>query len=277
MNSLILAFFLFTTLLRGNRAVSIEDFGAIPGINDFETAQYNSYIFVSALQAINSKNDNILHIPKGTLWYLANCTIFGLDEVYIRIDGTIIFSDDIDRYVPENGHRTAFLNFYDCIGIHITGSGVLDGQGLNWWRLAYTGGAERPNMFEFTMCKDITIYTPEHEPQQLLLLSSPRYSINLNDCAGVVIHDITIFIDSSIERIFHRSSVMYPLNTDGIDIAAIDVTIYNVNITNYDDAIAAKPCHKGMKYCECSGNIYAFNNSIMYSTGKYKQHQYKQN
>lgn len=92
-------------------------------------------------------------------------------------------------------------------------------------------------------------------------------SLHFEDCADIVVHDITIFIDSSITRIFNRSSVTYALNTDGIDISAYNVTLYNNNITNYDDAIVAKPCQSGGKYCTCSGNILAYGNYIAYSTG----------
>jgi len=38
-----------------------------------------------------------------------------------------------------------------------------------------------------------------------------------------------------------------PLNTDGIDPAGSNVTIRNVNITNYDDAVAVKPSHRNDK------------------------------
>ena len=35
-----------------------------------------------------------------------------------------------------------------------------------------------------------------------------------------------------------------PLNTDGIDPAGSNVTIRNINITNFDDAVAVKPSHR---------------------------------
>jgi len=36
-----------------------------------------------------------------------------------------------------------------------------------------------------------------------------------------------------------------PLNTDGIDPAGSNVTIKNIKITNWDDAVAVKPANKG--------------------------------
>ncbi len=107
------------------------------------------------------------------------------------------------------------------------------------------------------------------EITNLLYLNAPRFSIFFKDCADIEIHDVTIYINSSLSRGFSKSrdSVMYALNTDGIDIAAYNVTIYRVNITNYDDAIVPKPCRSSWKYCQCAGNIYAYNNTVYYSTG----------
>ena len=48
----------------------------------------------------------------------------------------------------------------------------------------------------------------------------------------------------------------------GIDLAATDVAVYNNVITNYDDAIVAKPCNGGGKYCQCSGNMDIYNNKV---------------
>lgn len=35
----------------------------------------------------------------------------------------------------------------------------------------------------------------------------------------------------------------FPLNTDGIDPHGTNILIERVNITNFDDAVAIKPCH----------------------------------
>ena len=39
---------------------------------------------------------------------------------------------------------------------------------------------------------------------------------------------------------------IFPLNTDGIDPRGSNVTIRNVTITNWDDAVAVKPANKGL-------------------------------
>lgn len=42
---------------------------------------------------------------------------------------------------------------------------------------------------------------------------------------------------------FELSWPTFPLNTDGVDVAGSNVTIKNINITNFDDAIAIKSSH----------------------------------
>jgi hypothetical protein len=105
------------------------------------------------------------------------------------------------------------------------------------------------------------------------------YHMNLVDIDSVYIHDMEIYVDilkqsdvmnqprkSDTDWIFDALSGDYvsafedmlgdrtmlsmptmPLNTDGIDPYGSNVTIRNVNITNFDDAVAVKPMHKDAK------------------------------
>ena len=60
-----------------------------------------------------------------------------------------------------------------------------------------------------------------------------------------------------------------PLNTDGIDPAGSNVTIRNINITNYDDAVAVKPSHRGDKIAKdgCSQDILVENVNVKMGVG----------
>jgi polygalacturonase len=217
--------------------------------------------FIQAIKDISDGLDEVVVFPKGTTYYIANCTFTEAINVLIQIDGEIIVSNDISQYPIDNGGgRTPVLYFVDSTGITIAGSGKIDGQGLNWWRLAYSGNDNRPNLLDFSMSTYIDI-------SMVSFFNSPAWSIRFEDCAHIVIRSVTIFIDSEVTRLRNRTSVTYALNTDGIDIAADNVTVYDSNITNYDDAIVAKPCRSTWLYCQCSGRILAYNNTIMYSTG----------
>lgn len=245
-------------LLPAVRAISIDDFGAKANVESWEVAVRNARAFSKALLAANASTDRTVVFPEGSSYYMYAINATELMNINIQIDGTLRYSDEIRRWPREN---EAFMYFTYCEGIHLTGKGMIDGQGLNWWRLTYTGTDNRPDMISFHWTRDISV-------SNLYLYSSPKYSINFVDCADVVVHDVTIFVNSSLVRgLDKHESVTYALNTDGIDIAAYNATIYNNVITNYDDGIVAKPCRSTGVYCTCSGQILAYNNTINYSTG----------
>lgn len=122
-------------------AVSIDDYNAIPNVNTWETAVHNSKSFMKALTIANNGTvDRTVLIPAGKIYYFANSTIESFTNVNIQVEGTVHFSNKIKEYPMNNGGgRNALWQFYNCEGIHIFGHGTLDGQGLNWWRLCYTG------------------------------------------------------------------------------------------------------------------------------------------
>lgn len=249
--------FLFCYTCQYVESFSIDDFGAKSGDNSLRTAHKNSNAIMRAMIAANFSEDNVVIIPSHRNYFVHNIQFEGLHNVKLQIDGNLTFVDDIDSW----SNYKYFVEINECHSLSLQGKGTVDGLGLPWWRRAYVDmNLKRPEMFHFFECTDINIV-------DIYFLDSPSFVLYFKDCADLIIHDITIFIDSSIERLGGRDSVMYPLNTDGIDFAATNVTIYNCNITNYDDAIVAKPCKITYKYCTCSGNAVAYNNFVQYSTG----------
>jgi hypothetical protein len=238
------------------QAISIEDFGARPGHDSLQIAYLNSKAIMSAMMAANSSDDRVVVVPAGNNYFVHGIQLQNLLDITWQFDGNMTFINDIDSW----SEYQYFVEITECHSFNMKGSGTVDGLGLNWWRRAYVdGGLTRPEMFRFYQSTGITI-------TDIYFLNSPRFVLYFKDCADLLIHDITIFIDSSITRLGH-DSVTYPLNTDGIDFAATNVTIYNCNITNYDDAIVAKPCRSTYKYCQCSGNALVYKNFVQYSTG----------
>jgi polygalacturonase len=239
----------------------VDDFGAVANVDSWKIAAHNSDVLLKTILAANSSvsDDRTVVFPQGT-YYLANSTLSDLYGVHIVIQGVVRFSDEINSYPTEEGSRMDGLwLFQNCIGITLTGTGTIDGQGLKWWRYAYTGTDNRPRMIRFNTVKDITI-------TGLTFLNSPSWFLNLEDCRDILISYITIYTDPAVTRLT-GDSVTYALNTDGIDLAAHNATVHHCNITNYDDAIVAKPCKSTGVYCTCSGSILAHDNTIAYSTG----------
>lgn len=240
-------------------AWNIEEFGAKPGINIWSVAENNAHALIKAFEKANESNfDRTVVVPNGKTFFMYATNLTNFFDVKLRIDGTLLYSDEIAKWPTKN---FALLYFIDCETIELFGSGMINGMGMKWWRYAYSGRDYRPDMIYFKYSRDIIV-------RDLYLYSSPKYSINFVDCADIVVHDVTIFINATVERGFDKhDSAVYPLNTDGIDLAAYNATIYNNHITNFDDGIVVKPCRSTWKYCQCAGAILAYNNTITYSTG----------
>ncbi len=60
---------------------------------------------------------------------------------------------------------------------------------------------------------------------------------------------------------------IFPLNTDGIDPQATNVLIEDSFIQSFDDSVAVKPCHSGMRYCQCAENIMVRNMKTRFGVG----------
>jgi hypothetical protein len=242
-------------------SVSITDFHARPGVDTVEAALQNADAFAKAIIFANSSSDDrVVLVPEGYEFFMGYVEALDIYGVTVQVDGVVKFSDHI---IPVWGTESdTQIKFEDCDRITLTGSGTFDGQGLKWWRLAYASSAiARPKLVRFRRTRDISV-------DGLTFLNSPSFHVIFEDSANVVIHDVTVFVDSHLLRgIDRHDSITYPLNTDALDIRATNVTVYNCNITNYDDAIVAKPCDQTGVNCQCSGNMLVYNNTITYSTG----------
>jgi hypothetical protein len=261
-----------------------EEFEPIEGIDTWEAAEHNSFALLKATYAANaSPVDKVITFDRDKVYYMRNVTIENITSVKFSIDATLRFSNDIKKYNFSGGSGNASLiMFVNTRSVTMEGSGTIDGQGLEWWRMSYsgkdvclicqviairllttiiyTGVDNRPNLVQFLYAVDVVI-------SGLHFIDSPRFSIYFKDARDIVVRDATIFVNSSIVRAWNPDSKMYPLNTDGIDISAVNVTVYNTAITNYDDAIVVKPCRHNWVHCRCAGDVLAYNNSITYSTG----------
>jgi len=59
---------------------------------------------------------------------------------------------------------------------------------------------------------------------------------------------------------------MFPFNTDGIDLNGRNFTLRNIKITNFDDAIVAKPTNRG-KRISCTTDMHVENITVVFGVG----------
>ena len=156
-------------------------------------------------------------------------------NVLLTAGGALVGSSDIADFptaphVRFEGHfqehATSLLNVDHCDGFHLTGPGVLNGNGPAYWKANLPTG--RPRLCEICNSKDVVI-------DSVHFTNSPSWNLHLYNCQ-----------DSTIENCrFEIASKAKGPSTDGTDIDSSESIIvhgcyYSVN----DDCI----CLKGNRY-----------------------------
>ena len=71
--------------------------------------------------------------------------------------------------------------------------------------------------------------------------NGPKAHLHITDGDNIYLHDFEIPVDPwRINYGIFKFLWWFPFNTDGVDVAASNVLIERVNITNFDDAVAIK-------------------------------------
>lgn len=200
--------------------------------------------------------------------------------------------------VGVNAHLPALDAFYifNSTGIRFDGSGEIDGQGYPWWwEVVLSGIDRRPYLILMKETTDIYI-------GNMHLRDSPMYTIMLHDTKTILIEYLGIYVSiwgqmeiQNIGKELTRKALaaslstnagevdaayrkpldalanidipMFPLNTDGIDIAGSDVVVRHCFIENFDDALCPKPLNKKSVYGPCSRNHHWYNHTIVFGVG----------
>lgn len=187
---------------------NIIDYGASTSSKD------NSLAILKTFQIANNSNSTVL-IPQGT--FSTNIlNIQNINNITFQIDGTLQALPK--KSIKWNGTKDqGLINFDNCNHFRITGTGIIDGNGQDWW----PADDDRPSLIRLSNLEDF-------ELSNLTIQNSPEYHIRIFDCKNLKIHDAKI------------NSQKDSPTTDGINIeqGGQDVEIYNMNITSGDDGIA---------------------------------------
>lgn len=272
-----LIFFLLILLLKlkSISCHSILDFGGIPN----NVSSYSAHTNVNAIKkafyvANTDPNDRTVLIPPNQSFYFAEVALWNLHNVTLQIDGVWLLSNDFgDWPFPDQvNHSLAGLFIGQSSLITITGSGMIDGQGYDWWWATIILERDRrPHMISMNEVSGIYIDIANVQ-------NSPQFHFLLTDVENVVVRNTIIYVDlEAQQKIFREKRRLlgvgediiptFPLNTDGIDPAGVHVLIENVTIENYDDAVAVKPCQQGWKYCNCSSDMLIRNCRVTMGVG----------
>ena len=124
---------------------------------------------------------------------------------------------------PDKDYPRNFLTASDLHDIEITGSGMIDGQGIPWWPLARVPGARRPIMISFASCTRVLI-------ENVTLTNSPMFHIAIHGhSSDVTVRGVTIRANPSTDPV-HPGH-----NTDACDVSGKNVLIENCDVSVGDD------------------------------------------
>lgn len=251
-------------------ANSILDYGALPSDLSNSACWTNSKAITKTIMAANASSDNVVLIPANYSFCYFYVEVYNIYNVTMQIDGTLVISNNITEWPKSLNHTLASFYFYQSAFVTWQGTGMIDGQGYDWWWfVVLTTIDNRPHMIMMEEATNLTFQGG------LRFRNSPQYHLLLWDVVDVYITNIDIYVNVTDQQELLRTHSLlteegipiFPLNTDGIDPAGKNVFIENVRIENFDDAVAVKPLNGGNFYSNCSQNVTVRNSFVKFGVG----------
>ena len=216
-----------TTISSSSSSIlNIENYGAIPTLNNIDAARNNTNAINKALN--ESKPGDTILIPAGNEYFaIGGISGYGLKNITISIQGQIRALPDIKHWPlqqhkmnnnnnnlksiigkhDQHGYYLHFFHFVDCKYLTITGSAtypskadgsgvsLIDGNGLVWWNkyVISTNYAKRPKLVVFESSENILI-------ENITMLNSPSFHLLMHDILNVEIRYVTINVDRSVKE-----------------------------------------------------------------------------
>jgi len=204
---------------------NITDFGAV---GDGKTMNTDS--IAKAIAACAAAGGGKVIVPVGS-FLTGPFTLTSNLDFHLDKGATILISDNLADFKVVNHRVENCIQADNCHDIRISGDGVIDGQGANWWKtfLAAKNSPIQPDHRPFLVvmnnCQRVDV-------EGITLTNSPMFHLVPQGCRDVMIDGITI-----------RAPADAP-NTDGIDPSGYNFHITRCTIDVGDDNIALKPSRR---------------------------------
>ncbi|GMI93793.1 hypothetical protein like AT1G70500 [Hibiscus trionum] len=220
----------------GDNVFNVIGFGAI---GDGTTDDSKGFKQAWDVACNSSAPSPTVLVPQGKTFLLQPLTLNGKlctsNPITFQIDGRIIAPSKAGAWQcrPNCDH---WISFRKCDGLLIKGSGTINGQGSNWWRLS---------------CKNKNKACPSRKPTGFVIEDSNNVEMN-----GITFED-----SPKMHIAFERSTLVHAANltikapknspnTDGIHIQhSTNVSIHNSIIQTGDDCVSIG---NGSKYINIS-------------------------
>jgi polygalacturonase len=211
------------------RDFDVKAFGAKGDGTALDTAAIQAAIDAAAAAGAGAR----VIVPGGSKYLVGALHLKSQIEFHLAEDATLLASADRSAYPDE---ASGILMADDAVGLKITGSGHIDGQGMKFVT-SYSKTDERwepvsfrPRIFSLRRCTDL-------EVSGVSFGHAPFWGLHLLGCERVLVDGITV-----------RNFLDLP-NCDGIDPDHCrDVEIRNCDIVSADDAIVIKTSDQKIDY-----------------------------
>lgn len=208
----------------------VRSFGAVGDGDADDTAAFRA-----AWKAACAVDSGVLLAPENYCFKITSTIFSGPCKpgLVFQIDGTLMAPDGPNCW-PEADSKSQWLVFYRLDQMTLNGTGIIEGNGEQWWDLpckphrspdgkTVSGPCVSPTMIRFFMSSNLVL-------RGLKIQNSPQFHVKFDGCQGVLIDELSI------------SAPKLSPNTDGIHLGNTrDVGIYNSLISNGDDCISIGP------------------------------------
>jgi len=178
-----------------SQSYSIDDFGAVSGIDTHTQAVRNGAAFASALYAANaSSSRRSILVPEGKVYsFLPSVPSFeNVRDVVIYLEGTLeVYTQNFTKAYPNYPNPWVPLRFHSCEGLSIistSGKGLLNGRGNLWWWYAILVEDNRANLLEVDTAKNFAL-------EGVSFLNSAAWHMWLSGQTNATVHGVTVRVD----------------------------------------------------------------------------------
>jgi polygalacturonase len=215
----------------------ITKHGVLPDSNVVQTAAIQKIIDLA-----HQQGGGVIVIPKGT--FLSGALFFKpKTHLYVSQGAVLKGSDKIADYpiMPSRmegqnlDYFPALVNAYGVDGFTISGSGTIDGNGLNYWKAFWQRRKENPNCTNLEVSRPRLVFiwkSNDVQVQDVRLQNSGFWTSHYYQCNNIKILDV---------RITAPHEPIKAPSTDAIDLdVCSNVLIKGCYLAVNDDAIALK-------------------------------------
>lgn len=257
-------------------AFSIFSFGAVANDSSYNASYVNGKALFDAVNAANGAphgSNKTALVPAGYVFsFLPYAPFENIHGVTLRIDGVLsAFAGDNllwPNSTKKNGQALNIIEFDHSDSITMTGTGTIVGNGYHWWwYVILTGLDNRPHMIVTQTVSNFLL-------ENLTLLNSPQYHVFLQDNVNATVQHLTVHVDITEQQslletfgLFEDGIPIFPLNTDGIDIAGRNITVRYCSVENFDDSVCIKPSNQKDNLTTCSEDMHIHDIHITLGVG----------